>query len=50
MLRIGHRGAAGTRPELTRAAFERAIELGVDMIELDVQLTSDGELVGSTSK
>lgn len=45
MLRIGHRGAAGTRPELTRAAFERAIELGVDMIELDVQLTSDGELV-----
>lgn len=45
MLRIGHRGAAGTRPELTRASFERAIELGADMIELDVQLTRDGELV-----
>ena len=44
-LRIGHRGAAGTRPELTRPSFERAIELGVDMIELDVQLTSDGHLV-----
>jgi glycerophosphoryl diester phosphodiesterase len=45
ILRIAHRGAAGTRPELTRPAFERALELGVDMIELDVQLTRDGELV-----
>lgn len=43
--RIAHRGAAGTRPELTREAFERAIEIGVDMIELDVQLTRDGQLV-----
>lgn len=43
-LRIAHRGAAGTRPELTRPAFERALELGVDMIELDVQLTRDGRL------
>ncbi len=45
MLRIGHRGAAGTRPELTAVAFERAIEIGVDMIELDVQLTRDRRLV-----
>ncbi len=44
-LRIAHRGAAGTRPELTRPAFERAIELGVDMIELDVHLTRDQALV-----
>lgn len=44
-LRIGHRGAAGSRPELTRPSFERAIELGVDMIELDVQLTRDRQLV-----
>lgn len=44
-LRIAHRGAAGTRPELTRPAFERALEIGVDMIELDVQLTRDGRLV-----
>ncbi len=43
--RIAHRGAAGTRPELTEPAFVRALELGVDMIELDVQLTRDGELV-----
>jgi glycerophosphoryl diester phosphodiesterase len=44
-LTIAHRGASGTRPELTRVAFERALEIGVDMIELDVQLTSDRELV-----
>jgi len=43
--RIAHRGAAGTRPELTAVGFERAIEIGVDMIELDVQLTRDGRLV-----
>lgn len=44
-LKIAHRGAAGTRPELTRPAFERALEIGVDMIELDVQLTRDRRLV-----
>jgi glycerophosphoryl diester phosphodiesterase len=44
-LKIAHRGAAGTRPELTRPAFERALEIGVDMIELDVQLTRDRALV-----
>lgn len=44
-LKIGHRGASGTTPELTRAAFLRALELGVDMIELDIQLTKDGYLV-----
>src|SRR5512139_2452165 len=44
-LRIAHRGASGTRPEHTRAAFERAVELQVDMIELDVQLTRDRKLV-----
>lgn len=44
-LKIAHRGASGSRPEHTRPAFERAIELGVDMIELDVQLTRDRRLV-----
>jgi glycerophosphoryl diester phosphodiesterase len=44
-LRIAHRGASGTAPEHTCAAFARAVELGVDMIELDVQLTRDAELV-----
>lgn len=44
-LRIAHRGASGSAPEHTRPAFERALDLGVDMIELDVQLSRDGELV-----
>jgi glycerophosphoryl diester phosphodiesterase len=42
---IAHRGASGTRPENTLAAFRRARELGAHMIELDVQLTRDGEVV-----
>lgn len=44
-LRIAHRGASGTAPEHTRAAFVRALKLGADMIELDVQLTRDEQLV-----
>ena len=44
-LRIAHRGASGSAPELTTAAFARALELGVDMIELDVQFSRDEELV-----
>lgn len=42
---IAHRGASGTRPENTLAAFRHAVALGADMIELDVQLTRDGEVV-----
>lgn len=42
---IAHRGASGTRPENTLAAFRHALALGADMIELDVQLTRDGEVV-----
>jgi glycerophosphoryl diester phosphodiesterase len=44
-LRIAHRGASGSAPEHTRPAFERALRLGADMIELDVQVTRDHELV-----
>jgi glycerophosphoryl diester phosphodiesterase len=44
-LRIGHRGAAGYAPENTLASVERALSLGVDYIELDVQRTRDGRLV-----
>ncbi len=44
-LAIGHRGASGTRPEHTFASYDRAIELGADYIEQDLQLTSDGLLV-----
>lgn len=43
--RISHRGAHQTHPENSLAAFERAIELGADGIELDVHGTSDGIVV-----
>jgi glycerophosphoryl diester phosphodiesterase len=42
---IGHRGAAGLLPENTLAAFKHGCELGVDAIELDVLVSSEGELV-----
>jgi glycerophosphoryl diester phosphodiesterase len=45
MLRIGHRGAAGYTPENTLASIEKGIELGVDLIEIDVRRTRDGHLV-----
>jgi glycerophosphoryl diester phosphodiesterase len=44
-LRIGHRGASAECPENTLASFARALELGVDMIECDLQLTHDGHVV-----
>jgi glycerophosphoryl diester phosphodiesterase len=40
--RIGHRGAPREFPENTLPAFERAIALGADAIELDVHVTADG--------
>jgi glycerophosphoryl diester phosphodiesterase len=39
---IGHRGAAGLAPENTLAAFSKALDIGVDGVELDVQLSADG--------
>lgn len=45
MLRIGHRGASGDEPENTLRSFDRALQLGVDMIELDVHVCKSGELV-----
>jgi len=42
---FAHRGASGTHPENTMAAFRAAAEKGADGIELDVQMTRDGEIV-----
>ena len=42
---IAHRGASGHEPENTLSAFELAIELRADMIELDLHATRDGEVV-----
>ncbi len=44
---IGHRGAARERPENTLPSFERALEIGVDVLETDVQMTRDGVVVVS---
>jgi len=45
MLKIGHRGAKFYEPENTLRSFKKALELGVDAVELDVRRTRDGELV-----
>jgi len=45
ILKIGHRGAKGYEPENTLISFEKAIDLKVDGIELDVHLSSDGVLM-----
>ncbi|MDJ0769864.1 MAG: glycerophosphodiester phosphodiesterase [Ilumatobacter sp.] len=42
---IAHRGASQAEPENTVAAFERAVEMGADAIELDVRRTGDDRLV-----
>ena len=42
---MAHRGASTETPENTMAAFQKAIDDMADYIELDVQLTSDGEVI-----
>jgi glycerophosphoryl diester phosphodiesterase len=42
---IAHRGGNGQWPGETMAAYKGAIGLGVDVIEMDVYLTNDGQLV-----
>jgi glycerophosphoryl diester phosphodiesterase len=44
MLRVGHRGAAALAPENTIASLALALELGCDLVEVDV-LELDGALV-----
>jgi glycerophosphoryl diester phosphodiesterase len=42
--KIAHRGASGAYPENTPIAFEKAIESGADLIELDCHMTKDGHI------
>lgn len=42
---VAHRGFSGAAPENTLAAFRKAMEIGCDMIELDVQLSKDGKVI-----
>ena len=41
----GHRGCRGLMPENTLQAFEYAINLGVDVLELDIAITKDNEVI-----
>ena len=41
----GHRGYKSNYPENTLVSFEKALELGVDMLEFDLNLTRDKKLV-----
>lgn len=45
MILIGHRGAAGIEPENTIPSIEAAVREGVDMVEIDLQVTKDQQLV-----
>ena len=44
---IAHRGGSGQWPENTMLAFENAVALGVDALEMDIHSTADGVLVVS---
>jgi len=43
----GHRGCRGLMPENTLPAFKKAIELGVDTLELDVAVSKDNKIIVS---
>ncbi|MGD0450648.1 MAG: glycerophosphodiester phosphodiesterase family protein [Candidatus Bathyarchaeia archaeon] len=45
MLRIGHRGARAYAPENTLTSFKKALEIGVDAVELDIRKTKDSQFV-----
>jgi glycerophosphoryl diester phosphodiesterase len=45
MLIMGHRGAAALEPENTIRSIGRAMEIGVDAVEIDVHLSKDDEMV-----
>jgi glycerophosphoryl diester phosphodiesterase len=42
---VAHRGGSGLAPENTLAAFDLAVRLGADALEIDVRLTRDGAVV-----
>jgi glycerophosphoryl diester phosphodiesterase len=41
----GHRGARGLLPENTIPAFQRALDLGVTTLEMDVAINAEGHVV-----
>lgn len=45
LLKIGHRGAQGYAPENTLKSIRKALELGVDMVEIDVHSCRDPQII-----
>lgn len=45
LMTVGHRGVAYSLPENTWAAYDRAFDLGADIVEIDVRTSSDGTFV-----
>lgn len=45
LLKIAHRGAKAYEPENTLQAFQKALDLNADGIELDVHLSADGHII-----
>lgn len=45
VLVIAHQGGDGERPSNTMSAFQHAVDIGVDVLEMDVHSTADGVLV-----
>lgn len=45
MMNIAHRGFSSQFPENTLLSFQKALDLGVGWLELDLQLTRDGHLI-----
>lgn len=44
-LRFAHRGLAQAAPENTQGAFEAAVDLQLEGIEIDIQISRDGEII-----
>ena len=44
-INVAHRGASSYAPENTFAAYDKALAMGVNHVELDVQLTRDEQIV-----
>ncbi|MCX7025946.1 MAG: glycerophosphodiester phosphodiesterase family protein [Spirochaetes bacterium] len=42
---VGHRGADGYAPENTMLSFEKGLQCGADLLELDIHVSLDGELM-----
>ncbi len=45
VIAVGHRGTKRFAPENTLAAFDKAIEMGARIVEMDVRMTADGHFI-----